>query len=402
MDHRLVLSIEKALNWSGPDDLGRVFARGALPDLELAARLLTPTRLLDIVMRRSLSAARIRCLQEGVDVHPQAYLRAQPIRRAEPVQMVDMQRLGLLLAAGCTLVVDGANVYDPTLEIACRALQWWAHELVTVNIYLTTGDAAGFDLHWDDHDVIVMQLAGEKSWEVRGLSRPVPMFRDAAPNPDPPQDAVWAGTMQAGDVMHIPRGYWHQATRQDRGDGFSLHATFGFPKRTGVDWLNWLADQSRQHELFRHDIDRWATPVELRAQHITLIDGAVGMVATRPLREFLATREWQQPAGRHISTHGLFGEPGVVACVADFPPNVVHEDGQVVLRAAGKEIRFAAEAAPALLLLLDGSPVDVQAATMATGVDAAVLAEVLVEEDICAEVTVELATGYQDMLLKAP
>ncbi|MGH3620375.1 MAG: JmjC domain-containing protein [Sciscionella sp.] len=140
--------------------------------------------------------------------------------------------------------MDQSNAYDPTMEVACRALQWWSRETVQVNIYLTTGDAAGFDLHWDDHDVIIVQLAGEKTWEVRGLSRPVPMFRDAVPNYEPSEEIVWAGVMNTGDMMHIPRGYWHQATRQDRGDGFSLHVTFGFHKQTGVNWLTWLADQA--------------------------------------------------------------------------------------------------------------------------------------------------------------
>ncbi|MCU1685212.1 MAG: myc induced nuclear antigen [Amycolatopsis sp.] len=103
-----------------------------------------------------------------------------------------------------------------------------SRELVQVNTYLTTGDAAGFNLHWDDHDVIVVQLGGEKTWEVRGASRTAPMYRDVERNNEPPSDIVWSGTMKTGDVMHIPRGYWHQATRAERGAGFSLHATFGF------------------------------------------------------------------------------------------------------------------------------------------------------------------------------
>src|SRR5205823_9167280 len=105
--------------------------------------------------------------------------------------------------------------------------------------------ASGFRLHWDDHDVLIVQLAGEKQWEVRGPSRTAPLYRDADRNDQPSDDIVWAGTMRVGDVMHIPRGYWHQATRNGNGAGKSLHMTFGFAKRTGVSWLSWLADWSR-------------------------------------------------------------------------------------------------------------------------------------------------------------
>jgi hypothetical protein len=398
VDHRLISGIEKALAWSGADGLGRAFARGTLPDTDVCARLLTPTRLLDLIMRRSLAPHRLRCLVDGTDLHPQRYLATSTTRRGQAVLMADMRRLGHLVRTGCTLIVDETNTYDPTMEVACRALQWWSRELVQVNAYLTTGEAAGFELHWDDHDVIVVQLAGEKSWEVRGLSRTAPMYRDAVPNPNPPDELVWAGVMQAGDAMHIPRGYWHQATRQDRGAGFSLHVTFGFPKRTGVDYLSWLADQSREQELFRHDLDRWGTGEERAAQQLALTDDAVRLVATRSVEDYLAARQQQYPSARHVATHGLFGTPSSVVCMTEFPPETVDTGEHLVVRAAGKEITFAQAALPALEMLLGGGPVHVATVTALTRVNAASLADVLVEEDICAEVTPELAAGYTGLL----
>jgi hypothetical protein len=396
MEHRLVHGIQKALGWSGPEPLGSVFARGSLPELALCARLLTPTKLLDLVMRRSLSTDGLRCLVNGVDLHPRSYLGLSPARRGQPVPMADMQRIGRLLQSGCTLILDMAHFFDPTLEVACRALQWWSSELVQVNLYLTTGEAAGFELHWDDHDVIVVQLAGEKSWEVRGLSRPAPMYRDAVPNPDPPDDIVWTGTMQAGDVMHIPRGYWHQATRADRGDGFSLHATFGFSKRTGVDYLNWLADHSREIELFRHDLDRWGVATDRAAQQLALTDEAVRLVATRSVAEYLAARAQDRPAARHVATHDVFGPPMAVVCCSEFPPAVLEHDDTVVVSAAGRTVTFAAAAQPALRLLLSGRPVVVSALAASTGLDIAPVVQVLVEQGICAELTAELDVGYAD------
>ncbi len=394
MEHRLIQDIQKALGWSGPQPLGRDFARGSLPEPELCTRLLTPTGLLDLVMRRSLTTYGLRCLVDGVDLNPRDYLGLSPARRGQSVPMADMQRIGRLLQSGCTLILDMAHLYDSILEVACRALQWWTHELVQVNLYLTTGQAAGFDLHWDDHDVLVVQLAGEKSWEVRGLSRPAPMYRDAEPNPTPPDDVVWAGTMQAGDVMHIPRGYWHQATRQDQGGGFSLHATFGLTKRTGVHWLSWLADQARADEQFRHDLDRWAAAEESRTRQLALTDNAVRLVATRSVADYLAACAQDQSSARRLATHGLFGLPSAVVCITEFPPNVVERDDTVVVSAARRTMTFARAALPALRLLLSGRPVAVGALATSTGLDVASVVEVLVEQGICAELTAELASGY--------
>ncbi|MGH3886005.1 MAG: JmjC domain-containing protein, partial [Pseudonocardiaceae bacterium] len=154
------------------------------------------------------------------ELHPDACLTQQVTRRGQTLPVANMDCLGQLLRSGCTVVLDALDSFDPTMEIACRALQWWSREVVQVNTYLTTNDAAGFSLHWDDHDVVIVQIAGEKSWEVRGTSRLVPMYRDAEPNREPSNEVVWSGTMRAGDVMHIPRGYWHQATRADLGAGY--------------------------------------------------------------------------------------------------------------------------------------------------------------------------------------
>lgn len=68
----LITNIEKALGWSGPAGVGE-FARGALPDPQLCARLMTPQRLLDLLMRGALGLPGVRCLRDDVDLHPNMY-----------------------------------------------------------------------------------------------------------------------------------------------------------------------------------------------------------------------------------------------------------------------------------------------------------------------------------------
>lgn len=185
MDHRFVREIEKALGWAGPSALSTGFALGSIDDGALLGRLLTPHKLLDLVMRRGLNTPQFRVFQDGSELHPNRYFHDAVTRRGQAIRMADMRRLRDLMRAGCTLVLDEVDFFDPTLEATCRALQWWSRELVQVNAYLTTQEASGFSLHWDDHDVVIVQVAGEKSWEVRGASRPVPMYRDSAPNNEP-------------------------------------------------------------------------------------------------------------------------------------------------------------------------------------------------------------------------
>jgi hypothetical protein len=401
MEHRFVREVEQALSWPGPSMLGKEFARGSISDTGLPTRLLTPHKLLDLIMRRSLSVPQFRCFRAGEELHPSRFLSDLVSRRGQSIRVPDMRRLGRLLDDGCTLVLDEVNFFDPTMEVACRALQWWSRELVQVNTYLTTQDAAGFSLHWDDHDVVIVQLAGEKSWEVRGASRVAPMYRDAEPNNEPPADVLWAGTMRSGDVMHIPRGYWHQATRTDQGDGFSLHATFGFVKRAGANWIAWLADRAREHELFRHDLERWTTNASIEAQQETLTQAATELIKAHPPAEFLSAREEQRPAPRHIPHLPIFGDLTDVVCLTEFAPYVHEADGVVTVQAAGKKITFAAKAAPALRMLLSGAPTHVADVAEQSGIDAAQLVDVLVKEELCAQLTPELSLGYTGLVTSA-
>lgn len=398
MEHRLVQAIEKALDWSGPDSVGTAFARGSLDDPGLCSRLLTPSRLLDVIMRRSLEPPQLRVFRDGHELHPDNFLTTGVERRGKAVRMTDMSKLAGLLETGCTVVLDGLDLLDSSMEVACRALQWWSGERVQVNIYLTTQDTAGFDLHWDDHDVLVVQLAGSKTWEVRGTSRPAPLRRDAAENTNPSTEVLWSGPFHAGQVMHIPRGFWHRATRADRGAGFSLHATFGITQRTGVDWLCWIADRAREQELFRHDLPRSGGPAARELRHHELAVAAARVMAERPAEQFAAERRREHTSARHVATRGLFGPPREVVCVTAFTPEIQTSHDRIEVLAGGRRLTAPAAATDALLMLLSGRPRVVDEVTAATGVDARVLAHRLIEEGLCAEATPELCSGYTGLL----
>lgn len=96
-----------------------------------------------------------------------------------------------------------------------------------VNSYWTPASSQGFAPHYDDVDVFLVQLEGEKMWclydppeEVDYLSRH--SSEDYVPEQFPkPKHAI---TLKAGDVLYMPRGMVHQGMTTP--NTHSLHITF--------------------------------------------------------------------------------------------------------------------------------------------------------------------------------
>ncbi|MET7717439.1 cupin domain-containing protein, partial [Streptomyces sp. NPDC005407] len=248
----------------------------------------------------------------------------------------------------------------------------------------------------DPYDVLIVQLAGEKEWEVRGASRTAPMYRDSDPNNTPSDEIVWAGVMKTGDVMHIPRGHWHQATRNGHGSGNSLHVTFGITQRTGASWMAWLADWSREHEIFRHDLDR-VHGTNTKA----LAAAATQLIGERSPADFLAAYEQATTLPRHVPFLDVLGPLDAVVCTTHFPPQIRENGAMVDVVASGKKLTFTAKAVPALRLLLSGKPVSLEQAAAVVGAEVAEVAEILVKEEICATLTPELSSGYTGLVTNA-
>lgn len=147
--------------------------------------------------------------------------------------------------------------HAPLYEL-CSALQEYFGNVVTCSSYLTPPGTQGFGPHYDDAEIFVIQLLGEKKWFL--YDRP-----DKSTSPRTPRVTQFRaediGTphtsliMRAGDVMYFPRGTVHQAVSCD--DSPSLHLTFStFQQHTWYDFL--LATvklSSRSEAYFKMELD---------------------------------------------------------------------------------------------------------------------------------------------------
>ena len=174
--------------------------------------------------------------------------------------MVNAGKLTNELSNGATLIFNGCEEAWPPLRDLCSHLEWLFHQRVFVNLYAGWRHDNGFDVHWDDQDNLILQVAGRKRWKVWNRTRLDPFKDDVVDTSVAPLgEPAWEGILEAGGLLSIPRGAWHVAYPLDEP---SLHLTVTIKNHTGIDLLLWLAEQLKSSEAARMPIPLMAGPEE--------------------------------------------------------------------------------------------------------------------------------------------
>ena len=140
--------------------------------------------------------------------------------------LVDPIRVARLFAAGATIIINNLDQQSPGVRALVSHLESELGIHAQANLYLTPGGAQGFAAHYDSHDVVLVQVIGQKQWRLYDSPKGLPMrgerFDPAATKPGERTDEL---LLQPGDVLYIPRGLMHDAVAVD--DGPSMHITVG-------------------------------------------------------------------------------------------------------------------------------------------------------------------------------
>ncbi len=329
------------------------------------AGLLSWDDLNSILANHRLEPPRLRLSADGETLPAHRYASAFTNRRAATWHRLQPADLHARLAEGASLVLDAIDEIHPPIRAVAEQLERFLGTPVQANAYASWTAKEGFGTHWDDHDVVVVQLRGAKRWRLYGPTRTAPTWRDIETPAEPTGEPIADLVLTPGDVLYLPRGWWHAVTA-DQGTE-SLHLTFGLVAHTGADLLAWTVDQLRAKTALRLDVPRFA-PQDDQAAYIADLRQALIAELNAP---DLLTR-W---AASVDTTHAGRPAPSL-PFVSGLPiPRTDDEEtaarklkieltaprarltgdlagGTVTLAAAGTEWDFKAKASPALELLL--------------------------------------------------
>lgn len=160
--------------------------------------------------------------------------------------------LQAVYARGKTVVIMTMQQRWLPIALLCRKFESFFHCPVHANLYLTPAGAQGFDAHFDTHEVLVLQLEGQKHWRLYGPARKLPLVGERLTVPREELGPVREICLEAGDLLYIPRGHVHEAFTSE---GASMHLTVGINVFRWADLLHeaveWVA---RREERFRESL----------------------------------------------------------------------------------------------------------------------------------------------------
>lgn len=258
----------------------------------------------------------------------------------------DVPRVLAEWEAGATIVLQALHVTWHPLAVFCRLLEGALEHGVQANAYYTPRGSQGFGVHHDTHDVLVLQVAGEKRWLLYDplLELPLKQQRYSSAlgeHGEPTDDLV----LRAGDTLYLPRGWLHEA---ETSASDSLHLTIGITAYTWLDAARDALAECEDEVEVRRGVGNADPGADLLAR---LLAERLGYeeVGRRRRRRFLDTR--RPIRGDGITQIRALDELGpetalerretVIADLEDRP------DG-IALVFEGKEVRVPAHAAPEL------------------------------------------------------
>ena len=140
---------------------------------------------------------------------------------------------------GATLVYNRIR-NEPFVSDLARQVAQYANAQVITSAYAAFGAKPSYRCHWDTRDVFAIQLKGRKRWVLKKPNFELPLYMQQTkdiPNITEPEDVYWDLVLEAGDVLYVPRGWWHNPIPLD---GETFHLAIGTFAPTGFDYLNWL------------------------------------------------------------------------------------------------------------------------------------------------------------------
>lgn len=172
-----------------------------------------------------------------------------------------------LFLNGCTIVAQYLKLRYDSLWEFCSSIENDLGGEVCANGYLTPPNSKGFRLHYDSHNVFILQLVGEKKWMVYDEMAKWPLSNAHQPENNSPK-LKYHFSLKPGDFLYIPRGMGHEASTNDL---TSFHLTISLFPSLRIDLLRSAVSDTNVTELLKYRPDTYNSN-DLQRDYLNVVE----------------------------------------------------------------------------------------------------------------------------------
>jgi ribosomal protein L16 Arg81 hydroxylase len=211
--------------------------------------LMTNRDLEDLVSDPNTRYPAVKLANEGCFYPPEAYSSDVQVGQCLFSGVLNLSKISEEYGRGATLTLPAVHRIWKPLSALCMTLEQELDHRIHANAYLTPGRTAGFKPHYDTTGILVLQLAGKKRWHISEPPIRLPHAEQPfEPEGFTPGSVLMEVELEAGDLLHLPRGYVHSTTTSQ---GHSAHVTIGINVYTWVDVVRGLVPSALDREELR-------------------------------------------------------------------------------------------------------------------------------------------------------
>jgi ribosomal protein L16 Arg81 hydroxylase len=228
------------------------------------------------------------------DIPTESYMESRTSDWGGTLSQLNARALTELLRDGATLSLHQMELIHRPLTLFVAELRRLFKGYCDLILFAAFAGTQAIYRHEDGDDNLILQIAGRKHWKLFGVTDRFPIRKPVWWSAKDTVGApVWERVLEPGDVLYLPRGWWHEVTPVNEP---SLHLTIGLPVHSGIDLVHWALSRLAAEEDFRQNLPY--LDASARPEHVArLVAAFARVIQPGIIDEYFRDQEsGQQPA----------------------------------------------------------------------------------------------------------